>query len=317
KEPENRSPRDNPLQVIENKGAKFVACVPKTDDQDQCASCMNKLCSKPMKIYAHSKNYLACEIKKSKPENDEKEKKPKKSNHLWHWKEGPNCPIRLDCSQPAEEPQKVVPEPPPEDYCHLLKSNLPTQFTQKDINIIRKRVLLETNKYRKAHCACFLEMRKKLNNHAQEWATYLAAHDLLETRFYPDYGESIVRVRREAFNVDRIIQLWYQEKYTYDYLKPEFNPYNGHFTQMIWQDTEHMGVGVASKLIMFPPSISISSIRICIFFSQTHIWIVCNFQPPGNITNQFKENVLPRKMYLTESDLESIEETMKKPCSAE
>jgi len=45
------------------------------------------------------------------------------------------------------------------------------------------------------------------------------------------------------------MKLWYQEKYNYDYFKPGFNLYTGHFTQMVWRETEFLGVGVAFKCV--------------------------------------------------------------------
>jgi len=138
-------------------------------------------------------------------------------------------------------------------------------------------ILKENNKYRKLHNASPLKMDKELSSYAQEWADvgknnrlilkfleffkahlfsllifflqHLSDQNLLETRHRPIYGENILCVRKSLFCVDKIMKLWYQEKYNYDYFKPGFNLYTGHFTQMVWRETEFLGVGVASKWV--------------------------------------------------------------------
>lgn len=69
----------------------------------------------------------------------------------------------------------------------------------------------------------------------------------METRPLPKYGENIMRARKDIFCVKKLLKLWYQEKYHYDYLKPGFGLYTGHFTQMVWQRSQYLGVGVASE----------------------------------------------------------------------
>ncbi|XP_017047463.2 Golgi-associated plant pathogenesis-related protein 1 isoform X1 [Drosophila ficusphila] len=156
---------------------------------------------------------------------------------------------------------------------------------------IRRSVLKETNRYRDLHNARPLKMDENLTSYAQEWADHLACNNLLETRPLPLYGQNIICARKELFAVNQIMKLWYQEKYNYDYFKPEFDLYTGHFTQMVWRETEFLGVGVSSN--------------------DSRIWIVCNFNPPGNITGHFKENVHPRKTFFPASNFEDEQETHK------
>ncbi|EDW75826.2 uncharacterized protein Dwil_GK15149 [Drosophila willistoni] len=162
--------------------------------------------------------------------------------------------------------------------------NAEPELTEKRIKAIKKAVLKETNRYRRMHCACPLIMDDKLSAYAQEWAEHLASENMLETRPIPAYGENIMCARKPLFCVERMMKLWYQEKYNYDFIRPCFNIYAGHFTQMVWWETQLLGIGMASN--------------------DYRMWIVCNYHPAGNIRGHFKENVLPRKLLLSDSDIE-------------
>ena len=71
--------------------------------------------------------------------------------------------------------------------------------------------------------------------------------------------------------------MWYQEASKYDFDHPGFRSGTGHFTQMVWAGTTHMG---AAKVVQGNRS-----------------YVVANYSPPGNITNkgQFEQNVKRKK----------------------
>jgi glioma pathogenesis-related protein 2 len=72
------------------------------------------------------------------------------------------------------------------------------------------------------------------------------------------------------FTFEKALAAWMQEESMYN----GGNNYQhgcGHFTQVVWKATTHIGVGVAK------------------FGNKTVI--VANFHPPGNVNNQFLSNV--------------------------
>ncbi|XP_033174149.1 repressed by EFG1 protein 1 [Drosophila mauritiana] len=290
-----------PLQIIKNNDATFIGCDSSNRDLEKCRSCLTPFCRKPIKIYHNSRNYLACEVQRSQSTNSIRSlpvkfpSTPKRSlttekDNESPWSHGKRC---LQCAAPkckAYSRSSIQSKKLKKDKNSVLKEfeiyKMPN-FRRKPI---QQAILRETNKYRRLHNANPLKMDEKLCSYAQDWADHLADQNKLETRPNPLYGENIVCVRRSKFSVDQILKLWYQEKYNYDYLKPGFNLYTGHFTQLVWKESEFLGVGVACDV--------------------SSIWIVCNYNPPGNVSDHFRENVLPRKFLLLKSDLDA-EETSK------
>ncbi|XP_017130160.1 Golgi-associated plant pathogenesis-related protein 1 [Drosophila elegans] len=257
-ENKEKCPRNQTLQLLQLNDAKSIGCELWNRDLAKCRSCLTTFCQKPIKVYHNSRNYLACSVKRSLSENSTR-----------------SLPaIGETCAPKCKNSSK-----------NTLRKFVKSESSNFRPKAIKLSVLKENNKYRKLHGANPLKMDKELSLYAQEWANHLACRNLLETRPLPLYGENIMSVRRPLFSVERIIKLWYQEKYNYDYLKPGFNLYTGHFTQMVWGETKYLGVGVATN-------------NFC-------IWIVCNYNPPGNIGGHFRENVLPRKLILIESDSEA------------
>ncbi|CAF1513679.1 unnamed protein product [Rotaria sordida] len=69
-------------------------------------------------------------------------------------------------------------------------------------------------------------------------------------------------------------QSWYDEIKDYNYNKPGFKKGIGHFTQVVWNGSTHLGVGIA-------------------FGNHgCNAFVVANYSPPGNYQGQFHENVL-------------------------
>ena len=67
----------------------------------------------------------------------------------------------------------------------------------------------------------------------------------------------------------------YSEITAYNYSAPGFSSGTGHFTQVVWQNSIQVGVGIAFNGPM------------------TRAVVVANYLPPGNYLNQFPANVLP------------------------
>lgn len=68
------------------------------------------------------------------------------------------------------------------------------------------------------------------------------------------------------------VDLWYAESLKYDYSINEFQPEAAHFSQLVWKDTQAIGIGFSK--------------------SQTGCYLVVNYYPAGNIDNEFEANVI-------------------------
>lgn len=76
------------------------------------------------------------------------------------------------------------------------------------------------------------------------------------------------------FTFDKALAMWMQEQCNYRGGN-SYQPGCGHFTQVVWKSTTHVGVGVAK----IPCGNGAKTI------------IVANFHPPGNFDQQFAANV--------------------------
>jgi pathogenesis-related protein 1 len=127
-----------------------------------------------------------------------------------------------------------------------------------------------------------LEWSNGLAAHAQEWADYLADEQNCAMQHRPDqgkyqriYGENLfwASPRRwsngiteaQPINAADIVTPWADEKRDYDYATNQCatGKVCGHYTQVIWRDTERVGCGM----------------RIC--ENKAQVW-VCSYDPPGN-----------------------------------
>ena len=43
------------------------------------------------------------------------------------------------------------------------------------------------------------------------------------------------------------VDMWYREMHDYHFEKPGFSPSTGHFTQVVWKGSTHIGIGRAIK----------------------------------------------------------------------
>ena len=67
--------------------------------------------------------------------------------------------------------------------------------------------------------------------------------------------------------------MWYGEVKQYAFPDGGFSMETGHFTQVVWRGTTQLGCGVSTCRGM-------------------DIW-VCEYDPPGNVQGQYRQNVLP------------------------
>ena len=77
------------------------------------------------------------------------------------------------------------------------------------------------------------------------------------------------------FLADKTTRAWYGEVAHYDYNKPGYTKNVAHFSQVVWKDSQKLGIGYA-------------------FARQNHkLYVVAMYGPPGNYGNTFSTNVLP------------------------
>ncbi|KAG8034255.1 hypothetical protein G9C98_001339 [Cotesia typhae] len=147
-----------------------------------------------------------------------------------------------------------------------------------EIQKFRNEILEWHNKLRFEHDSPNLKIDDELNKLATEWAEDLATRDVFERRPNNSYGENQY-VGSEA-NSQQVVESWYNEidSYKFDEPSPDNLPEVGHFTQLVWGSTETMGCGMARS-------------------ESNKVYIVCFYNPPGNIQDQFQENVRRAKNF--------------------
>ncbi|XP_067625342.1 uncharacterized protein [Eurosta solidaginis] len=131
------------------------------------------------------------------------------------------------------------------------------------------------NKYRAMHGTPPLTINPTLTGTAAKWAQDLAKRQKMEHSPDGKFGENIYFSSGQQVTPEMPVKMWYDEIAKYDFAKSIFNPYTGHFTQLIWRDTKQVGVAYA--------------------LNGEKCWVVANYDPPGNVNGFFKDNVPPKK----------------------
>lgn len=112
---------------------------------------------------------------------------------------------------------------------------------------------------------------------AIEWAETLATDNKMRSRPNSVYGENIYYVWTglpdQEVTANDAVTAWYNEMKKYSFHDKKIQPGCGHFTQMVWKDTKEFGAGHATS-------------------KDGTVYIVANYNPPGNIKNKYTHNVL-------------------------
>ncbi|XP_012282622.1 Golgi-associated plant pathogenesis-related protein 1 [Orussus abietinus] len=140
------------------------------------------------------------------------------------------------------------------------------------------------NKYRALHGSPDLKIEEELNKFAQEWAESLAKQDKAEHRDQDQYGENIYAMSNtdpewKGVHAEDAVKSWYDEVALYKFGEDEPKDLTevGHFTQVVWKETLKVGVGLATS-------------------TGGTVYVVCNYDPPGNVVGQFPKSVPPSKV---------------------
>ncbi|UPQ98221.1 putative cysteine-rich secretory protein [Chloropicon primus] len=128
------------------------------------------------------------------------------------------------------------------------------------------------NELRSLHGAPALEWSDAVAASAQEWADKLAAEgcDLVHD-MDSGYGENLAKGHE---SLDLAIQDWYDEVRWYNHRRARFSERTGHYTQLVWMNSENVGCAQAT----------------CHDDRFGRKIFVCRYDPPGNFHGHFAEN---------------------------
>lgn len=129
------------------------------------------------------------------------------------------------------------------------------------------------NRVRARHCAGPLTWSPRLAQVAQAWANTLRDKGCAFGHSGGSYGENLAAGSAGILDADAVVKMWYDEVAHYKFPNGGFSMQTGHFTQVVWRATRHVGCGRSQCKGM-------------------DIW-VCEYDPAGNWQGQYRENVLP------------------------
>ncbi len=129
------------------------------------------------------------------------------------------------------------------------------------------------NRVRGKHCAGPLAWSSKLAQVAQRWADSLRDKGCMFSHSGGTYGENLAAGTSGMLDPEAVVKMWYDEIADYKFPNGGFSMKTGHFTQVVWRGTTHLGCGRSQCKGM-------------------DIW-VCEYDPAGNWEGQYRENVLP------------------------
>ncbi|MFM7664663.1 MAG: CAP family protein [Bacteroidota bacterium] len=133
----------------------------------------------------------------------------------------------------------------------------------------RSSILKEHNKERQLLNIPDLVWSDELAEYAAEWALQLAEEDDgIHHRDPDEFGENISWFSDAPDEFSSGVSLWNEEKKYFKY-KAIGNDWakSGHYTQVIWKNTERVGCG-------------------CALGASGTFFFVCNYDPPGNYMGQ-------------------------------
>ncbi|KXT13090.1 hypothetical protein AC579_2144 [Pseudocercospora musae] len=131
-------------------------------------------------------------------------------------------------------------------------------------------VLNSTNWYRAQHEAAPLTWNSTLADYAQNYAKRC-----VWKHSGGAYGENLAA---NFANSTLAIDAWGKEEHSYSYKDGKFTEEDGHFTQLVWQNTTQVGCGLVQ----------------CDNDAHAGVkgaYLVCEYSPRGNVDGQFKYNV--------------------------
>ena len=86
-------------------------------------------------------------------------------------------------------------------------------------------------------------------------------------------GENLAQGTSGSYSPAQFVNDWYSEISQYDFTSNTPSGETGHFTQVVWKSTKHVGCGIAS--------------------CSGNDLLVCQYSPAGNYDGQYLDNVPP------------------------
>jgi uncharacterized protein YkwD len=148
-----------------------------------------------------------------------------------------------------------------------------------DLVAFRAAALKQHNVYRARHGAPPLVLSSQLNDVAQHYVEQLARTNKLVHSGNTHFGENLYAFGSSGqalLRPEAVVDRWYNEIQNYHFDKPGFYMGTGHFTQLVWQSSKELGMGIARA-------------------ADGTWYVVANYSPPGNVPGQFPMNVLKPK----------------------
>ncbi|XP_073822218.1 uncharacterized protein [Musca autumnalis] len=179
----------------------------------------------------------------------------------------PRTPTNLQTAKPQNE-QRADDKPSTSQAFKKIIGNKHDKWSKFEMECLE-----EHNKRRDLHGCKPMALNRNLCNLANDWAIHLTKTRSIYHRPGNDYGENIYQLINQDPTAEDAVKAWYDEINKYKYSKPGFSTGTGHFTQVVWLDTKEMGVGRAKV--------------------DNMTFIVCNYNPPGNVMGQYKTQVPP------------------------
>jgi hypothetical protein len=135
------------------------------------------------------------------------------------------------------------------------------------------------NMYRARNQAPPLQWDNSITSYSQNWSYYMVSSNIFQHSGTTHYGENISFF--EGYGTDQIkliklaIDSWYNEIALYDFNNPGYSEATGHFTCLVWLASTTFGIGISINM------------------NTGTAYICFNTYQPGNIINEFQQNVLP------------------------
>lgn len=127
------------------------------------------------------------------------------------------------------------------------------------------------------HGAPPLKWSPEAASKAKSWANHVASKGVLQHGNHDGMGQNIANRMSSGSAVDlsgqEAVDMWYNEIKDYNFSNPGFAMNTGHFTQVVWAETTHVGAGKAIK--------------------GSTVFVVANYLPPGNKggSGEYERNV--------------------------
>lgn len=150
-------------------------------------------------------------------------------------------------------------------------------FTQENLTSqsaeIAAEILDAHNRYRAEVGVSPLSWSDDLANHAQDWANQLAASGTFEHSGTDGEGENLWMGTSGAYSLTDMVGSWGEEKqYFTGGTFPDVSSTGnwadvGHYTQMVWRNTDQVGCGIADG-------------------NDGNSYLVCRYTPQGNFEGE-------------------------------